>query len=317
MRQFLIATAGLCLFGFWWYMDGVLKLNGLVRLNLQTAKPDYFFGWQGLWEAWPVTLIGSMVGCAITIWLGIAALTSARNADHRRQITDMTSRLQQAKNMAATARENAVKAANHAANQRVANREQELSRRESEVSERESRVTVIQDNLVAVLEQKNLQATAEANARVAALESALLPREQAAQTAIQQAERMQREAIAAVDRAEQDAATAIAAAQAEVDEEKRKSHSANAAFKRLSIKVLKLELALAEAQGLPPKADAPPKAKAQKTNPPPPTSAPKVEHSDEMPSTQEGYTIQDWLDGVEPWEKVRLQTNKKKSPVDG
>jgi uncharacterized membrane protein YccC len=298
-------------------MDGVLKLNGLVRLNLQTAKPDYFFGWQGLWEAWPVTLIGSMVGCAITIWLGIAALTSARNADHRRQITDMTSRLQQAKNMAATARENAVKAANHAANQRVANREQELSRRESEVSERESRVTVIQDNLVAVLEQKNLQATAEANARVAARESALLPREQAAQTAIQQAERMQREAIAAVDRAEQDAATAIAAAQAEVDEEKRKSHSANAAFKRLSIKVLKLELALAEAQGLPPKADAPPKAKAQKTNPPPPTSAPKVEHSDEMPSTQEGYTIQDWLDGVEPWEKVRLQTNKKKSPVDG
>lgn len=268
MRQFLLATFFLCLLLLWWYLDEVFKVNGLAVLNFDAGRVDTFFGWQVLWKAWPLTLVGGLVGFVITIGVGILTLIPARNADHRRQMTNMKSRVQQAEDMAATAWETAV----YTANQRVADRENALSQRENEVAE-------LKKTILTKIERATQLAEAEANGRVAARESALLTREKTAQLATQQAEHMQQEAI-----------TAIAAAQAEVNTEKYKAHNASAAFKRVSKKARKAPL--------------PPKAKPQ------PTSPQTLEQSDEMPIPPEEFNPLEWMEKMEQWEKNRQQANE-------
>lgn len=119
MRSYLLGLFAILLCGLWWYLDTLLATQGWATMadDKWTLISD---GWGILLSAWPLALVGVLIGGIAAIAMVLIAWQYAEDKDHLKEMTTLQEQLMAAEIRATEAVANA--------EQRVQAREQAATR---------------------------------------------------------------------------------------------------------------------------------------------------------------------------------------------
>ena len=100
MRPYLYGLFAIVLFGLWWYLDNLLATQGWTTMEGGKWAPAST-GWKIIPAAWPLALVGALVGGIPTFFLVGLAWQYVEDEDHRKEI-DHIQKLRMADEIRAT-----------------------------------------------------------------------------------------------------------------------------------------------------------------------------------------------------------------------
>ena len=88
MRPYLFGLLTIVLFGLWWYLDNLLAARGWAMLAANDQWTLVSEGWEILLAAWPLALVGVLVGGIPAFLLVLWVWQYVEEKDHNKEIAD-------------------------------------------------------------------------------------------------------------------------------------------------------------------------------------------------------------------------------------
>lgn len=112
MRPYLFGLFAIILFGLWWYLDTLLATRGWATMAAGGQWTLVSEGWGVMLTAWPLALVGVLIGGIPAFFLVGCAWQYVEDEDHHKEITHLQQQLMAAEVRATQAMAKAITEAN-------------------------------------------------------------------------------------------------------------------------------------------------------------------------------------------------------------